>query len=71
MAFILDTKGELAQFSVDDGNGNLALGHFELTIVPSFEAGTRCGDLTFVIDQTIRSNAKPQAPLDLLRGSVG
>lgn len=70
MAFINKPDGTPAEFSVGDQQGNVAIGHFELTIVPSFEPGTRCGDLAFVIDRLEKRAAPNQVDLAALRGPV-
>lgn len=71
MAHLLNPDGTPAQFQVNDNLGNSAVGHFEFNTVPSFQPGTRLGDLTFVIDKVVTQSADPQAPTEILRGSVG
>lgn len=66
MAAIRNLDGSVAQFVVTDGQGNESVGHFELTIVPSFAPGTRCGDLTFFMDEQRRASQTPQSPGELL-----
>jgi hypothetical protein len=41
MAALRAPDGRIATFVVNDGQGNESIGHLELTIVPSFEPGTR------------------------------
>jgi hypothetical protein len=67
MAALRAPDGRIATFVVNDGQGNEAIGHLELTIVPSFEPGTRCGDLTFIIDDKIASATPNQSPAELLQ----
>lgn len=70
MAHLLNLDGNVAEFLVNDNLGNSAVGHIEFTTVPSFEPGTRIGDISFVIDRTISQVSDPQAPLNMLRGPV-
>lgn len=67
MANLRTPDGNVAQFIVSDGEGNESVGHLELTVVPSFVPGTRCSDLSFVIDEQRRSARPPQAPEELIR----
>lgn len=67
MANLRNPDGKVAQFVVSDGEGNESVGHLELSIVPSFVPGTRCGDLVFVMDEQRRSARPPQAPEELIR----
>lgn len=67
MAALRNPDGSVAQFLVYDGEGNEALGHLELTIVATFEPGGRNGDLTFVVDEKIKTAVRPQSPAELLQ----
>lgn len=67
MANLRNLDGSVAKFVISDGDGNESVGHLELTIVPSFVPGTRCGDLLFVVDEQRRSARPPQAPEELIR----
>lgn len=67
MANLRNLDGSVAQFVVSDGEGNESVGHFELTIVPSFAPGTRCGDMTFIMDEQRHSARPPQSPAELVQ----
>jgi hypothetical protein len=67
MAILRDMNGTVARFLVNDGQGNEAIGHFEFTVVPSFEPGSRVGDLTFIIEQKVKSATPQQSPEELIQ----
>jgi hypothetical protein len=67
MAAIRNLDGSVAQFLVNDNEGNESLGHFELDIVANFGPGGRNGDLLFVIDEQRASARPPQSPGELLQ----
>jgi hypothetical protein len=66
MAILRNPDGSVAQFLINDGQGNECIGHLELTVVASFEAGSRNGDLTFRVDETILRATPNQSPGELL-----
>lgn len=59
-------KGHPATHVIEDGRGNIARGHFEAIMVPSFEPGTRIADLAFIIDDVIATDKPPQSNEALL-----
>lgn len=55
-------------YTVEDGHGNVSIGHFEAMTVPSFEPGTRISDLQFVIDRVMVKSEPNQVNLNVLSG---